>query len=67
MRLGDELRATAQVDHTGKSLLVCSGTIYRQVPGEATETAVAQGMGTFNRYPAGKRLGELGALSNLLP
>jgi uncharacterized protein (TIGR00369 family) len=65
VRLGDELRATAQVDHTGKSLLVCSGTIYRQVPGETAETAVAQGLGTFNRYPAGKRLGELGAISEL--
>jgi uncharacterized protein (TIGR00369 family) len=62
VRLGDELRATAQVDHAGKSLLVCSGTIYRQAPGEATATAVAQGLGTFNRYPAGKRLGELGAM-----
>jgi uncharacterized protein (TIGR00369 family) len=67
VRLGDELRATAQVDHAGKSLLVCSGTIYRQSPGEAPEKAVAQGMGTFNRYPATKRLGELGALSELLP
>jgi uncharacterized protein (TIGR00369 family) len=62
VRLGDELRATAQVDHAGKSLLVCSGTIYRQSPGGATATAVAQGLGTFNRYPAGKRLGELGAM-----
>jgi len=62
VRLGDELRATAQVDHAGKSLVVCSGTIYRQVPGATTgETAVAQGLGTFNRYPASKRLGELGA------
>jgi uncharacterized protein (TIGR00369 family) len=67
VRLGDELRATAQVDHTGKSLLICSGTIYRQVPDETAETAVAQGLGTFNRYPAGKRLGELGAISELLP
>jgi uncharacterized protein (TIGR00369 family) len=61
VRLGDELRAVAQVDHVGKSLLVSSGVIYRRVPGEATETAVAQGLGTFNRYPAGKRLGDIGA------
>jgi uncharacterized protein (TIGR00369 family) len=68
VRLGDELRATAQVDHAGKSLVVCSGTIYRQVPGASGgETAVAQGMGTFNRYPAAKRLGELGDLGALLP
>ena len=61
VRLGDELRAVAQVDHAGKSLLVSSGIIYRQVPGETAETAVAQGLGTFNRYPAGKRLGDIGA------
>jgi uncharacterized protein (TIGR00369 family) len=68
VRLGDVLRATAQVDHAGKSLVVCSGTIYRQVPGASGgETAVAQGMGTFNRYPAAKRLGELGDLGALLP
>lgn len=59
VRLGDELRATARVDHTGKSLLVSSGVIYRRAPGEPTETAVAQGLGTFNRYPAAKRLGDL--------
>ena len=59
VRLGDELRAVAQVDHTGKSLLVSSGVIYRQAAGENTATAVAQGVGTFNRYPAGKRLGEI--------
>jgi len=62
VRLGDELRATAQVDHAGKSLVVCSGTIYCQAAGKPGDTAVAQGLGTFNRYPAGKRLGELGAL-----
>ena len=68
VRLGDELRATAQVDHAGKSLVVCSGTIYRQAAGAPSgETAVAQGMGTFNRYPAAKRLGELGDLGAVLP
>jgi len=68
VRLGDELRATAQVDHAGKSLVVCSGTIYRPAPGAPSgEIAVAQGMGTFNRYPAAKRLGELGDLGALLP
>ncbi|RZK20406.1 MAG: hotdog fold thioesterase [Hymenobacter sp.] len=61
VRFGDELRAVAQVDHAGKSLLVSSGTIYRWAPGEDFETAVAQGLGTFNRYPAGKRLGDLSA------
>lgn len=59
VHLGDELRAAAQVDHTGKSLLVSSGVIYRRVPGAPTETAVAQGLGTFNRYPASKRMSEL--------
>ncbi|MBJ6145667.1 PaaI family thioesterase [Hymenobacter sp. BT559] len=62
VRLGDELRATAQVDHAGKSLVVCSGTIYCQEAGKPGDRVVAQGLGTFNRYPAGKRLGELGAL-----
>ena len=64
VRLGDELRAVAQVDHTGKSLLVSSGTIYRRAPGEPTETAVAQGLGTFNRYPAAKRLDEIGGVGS---
>ncbi|RZK24642.1 MAG: PaaI family thioesterase [Hymenobacter sp.] len=59
--LGDELRAVAQVDHAGRSLVVCSGVIYRLALGEAAETAVAQGLGTFNRYPADKRLGAITA------
>ena len=53
VHLGDELRAVAQVTHTGKSIMVVSGTIYRQ--GEDGAQAVAQGLGTFNRYPASKR------------
>ena len=59
VHLGDELRAVAQVDHAGKSLIVSSAVIYRQAAGEAAETAVAQGLGTFNRYPASRRLGEI--------
>jgi uncharacterized protein (TIGR00369 family) len=59
VRLGDELRAVAQVDHAGKSLVVCSGVLYRQPTDELEATAVAQGVGTFNRYPASKRLGEI--------
>ena len=59
VRLGDELRAVAQVDHTGKSLVVSSGVIYRQAASETSATPVAQGVGTFNRYPAGKRLGDI--------
>jgi uncharacterized protein (TIGR00369 family) len=59
VHLGDKLRAVAQVDHEGKSLLVARGTVYRQKPSEPAETAVAQGLGTFNRYPAGKRLNTL--------
>ncbi|NML65742.1 PaaI family thioesterase [Hymenobacter sp. RP-2-7] len=54
--LGDELRAVAQVTHAGQSLLVSSATIYRRPAGSAAaEVAVAQGLGTFNRYPAAKR------------
>ncbi len=55
--LGDELRAVAQVEHAGKSIVVVSGTIYRVAPAEAAGPgqAVAQGLGTFNRYPATKR------------
>ncbi len=54
--LGDELHAVARVEHAGKSTVVVSGTIYRAGPA-ATEPAqaVAQGLGTFNRYPASKR------------
>ncbi|TDN36243.1 PaaI family thioesterase [Hymenobacter sp. UV11] len=52
--LGDELRAVAQVEHVGKSIVVVSGTIYR-ASADGTEQAVAQGLGTFNRYPASKR------------
>ncbi|MVN75980.1 hotdog fold thioesterase [Hymenobacter sp. HMF4947] len=57
VHLGDELRATAQVEHQGRSLLVSSGVIYRRraTPDDGTESAVAQGLGTFNRYPATKR------------
>jgi uncharacterized protein (TIGR00369 family) len=60
VHLGDELRATARVEHTGKSIIVVSGTIYRQADG-AEALAVAQGLGTFNRYPAAKK--ELGILN----
>lgn len=53
--LGDELRAVAQVEHAGQSLLVSHAIIYRRPAGGAEEVAVAQGLGTFNRYPAAKR------------
>ena len=55
--LGDELRAVAQVEHAGNSLLVSSATIYRCPAGHpaAEEVAAAHGLGTFNRYPAAKR------------
>jgi uncharacterized protein (TIGR00369 family) len=59
VHLGDKLRAVGKVDHEGKSLLVASGVIYRQLPNEPTEIPVAQGVGTFNRYPASKRLNAL--------
>ena len=54
VHLGDTLLAVAQVEHTGKSIMVASGTIYRAAP-DGTTQAVAQGLGTFNRYPASKR------------
>ena len=54
VHLGHELRAVAQVEHAGKSIVVVSGTIY-QVPPTGPDLAVAQGLGTFNRYPASKR------------
>lgn len=56
VHLGDELRAVAQVEHAGKSIVVVSGTIYRQAAGAGEAPAVAQGLGTFNRYPAAKKL-----------
>ena len=55
VHLGDELRATAQVEHRGSSLLVSSGVIYHRATAEAPEQVAAQGLGTFNRYPATKR------------
>ncbi|GAB3638399.1 hypothetical protein GCM10027422_39890 [Hymenobacter arcticus] len=57
VHLGNELLAVARVEHTGKSIMVVSGTIYQHAA-EGTGPAVAQGLGTFNRYPASKR--ELG-------
>ncbi|GAA4501174.1 hypothetical protein GCM10023172_22600 [Hymenobacter ginsengisoli] len=54
VHLGDELRAVAKVEHTGKSIIVASGTIYRQAD-DADDPAVAQGLGTFNRYPVAKK------------
>jgi uncharacterized protein (TIGR00369 family) len=54
VHLGDELLAVAQVEHTGKSIIVVSGTIHRWAA-EGAGPAVAQGLGTFNRYPAAKR------------
>lgn len=53
--LGDELRAVARVEHTGKSIIVVSGTIYRDADAAGEVPAVAQGLGTFNRYPASKK------------
>lgn len=54
VHLGTELLAVAKVEHAGKSIVVVSGTIYQQAA-EGTGPAVAQGLGTFNRYPASKR------------
>lgn len=53
VHLHDALLARAQVEHQGKKLVVTRCVIYRV--DAAGETAVAQGLGTFNRYPAGKR------------
>ena len=56
VHLGQQLLAVARVEHAGSSLLVSSGTIYRQPAEPGGELlAVAQGLGTFNRYPASKR------------
>lgn len=55
VHLGDELRAVAQVEHAGKSIVVVSGTIYRLGNPADEDPAVAQGLGTFNRYPAAKK------------
>ena len=55
VHLGDELVAVARVDHAGTSLLVASGTIHQTGADGTPGPAVAQGLGTFNRYPATKR------------
>lgn len=54
VHLDDELVAVARVDHAGNSLLVASGTIYQAGATDALGSPVAQGLGTFNRYPAAK-------------
>jgi uncharacterized protein (TIGR00369 family) len=55
VHLGDELHAVAKVEHPGKSIIVVSGTIYRHTAEGTDNPAVAQGLGTFNRYPATKK------------
>jgi len=55
VHLGDELRAVAQVAHAGKSIIVVSSTIYRAADATGEAPAVAQGLGTFNRYPVAKK------------
>jgi uncharacterized protein (TIGR00369 family) len=55
VHLADELRAVAKVEHAGKSIIVVSGTIYRHTADPSDSAAVAQGLGTFNRYPATKK------------
>ena len=52
VRLHEELRAHATVEHRGNTLLVCSGLICCPA---RQEQVVARGLGTFNRYPADKR------------
>jgi uncharacterized protein (TIGR00369 family) len=54
VHLNDELVARGVVDHAGNSLVVSSCVIYRVAFGKE-DTAVARGLGTFNRYPANKR------------
>ena len=54
VHLHDVLVAEGRVEHTGQKLVVSSCIIYRVAAGQE-HTAVAQGLGTFNRYPADKR------------
>lgn len=54
VRLHDQLVARAHVEHAGNRLLVSSAVIFR-LDEASQETAVARGLGTFNRYPADKR------------
>lgn len=54
VHLHDQLLARAAVEHTGNKLLVSSAVIFR-LETDGQETAVARGLGTFNRYPADKR------------
>lgn len=51
VRLHDVLVADAQVEHTGKTLIVVAGNIRCTT----REIVVAKGLGTFNKYPATKR------------
>ena len=61
VKLGDQLRAEAEVEHSGKRLIVSRGTIYRG------DEAVASGMGTFNAYPMAKKdLDQLRAMAQMV-
>ena len=54
VHLHDQLVARARVEHTGNKLIVSSCVVFR-IQADGPETAVAQGLGTFNRYPADKQ------------
>jgi len=49
--LGDKLIGIGKVAHNGKSLMISDAHIYI----EGTDTLIAKGQGTFNKYPMHKK------------
>lgn len=49
--VGDTLVGVGKVEHNGKSLIISHANIYLA----GTDTLVAKGLGTFNKYPMEKK------------
>lgn len=49
--IGDTLRGVGQVEHNGRSLIISHANIFLN----DSDTLVAKGLGTFNKYPMEKK------------
>lgn len=54
--IGDVLLGVGKVEHNGKSLIISNASVYLK----GSDTLIAKGLGTFNKYPMEKK-----GLSNL--
>lgn len=50
--IGEKLIGIGEVEHVGKSLIISKGHLYL----EDRKTLIAQGLGTFNKYPMSKKV-----------